>query len=82
MRIDKQATPVNVVGMKRYLRLYTPLQAMGFQGKMYVYTPHGTLTLNRSAVTLDYPDNKTAIVVALAKYVVVKHGLWHLVRKN
>jgi hypothetical protein len=55
---------------------------MGFQGKMYVYTPHGTLTLNRSAVTLDYPDNKNAIVVALAKYVVVKHGLWHLVRKN
>lgn len=55
---------------------------MGCLGKMYVYLPSKTLVLNRSAVTLDYINNKDAIVVALAEYVVAKNGLWHLVRKN
>jgi len=82
MRIDKQATPVNVVRMKRHLRLYNALPTMGLLGKMYVYLPSKTLVLNRSAVTLDYINNKDAIVVALAEYVVAKNGLWHLVRKN
>jgi hypothetical protein len=83
MRIDKQATPVNVVGMKQHLRLYNPMPVvMGFQGKVYVETPNGMMPLSPSAVScVDGPKN-TRLVVTLAKYVVAKNGWWHLVRKN
>jgi len=68
--------------MKRHLRLFNPLQTMGLLGKMYVYTPKGTLTLTRSSVTLEYPNNKDAVVTGLAQWVVAKHNLWHLCHRN
>jgi hypothetical protein len=83
MRIDKLEEPVRVLNMKQHLRLFNPMPVvMGFNGKVYVDSPKGMLALNPSAVTcVDGPDKKR-LVVTLAKYVVAKNGLWHLVRKN
>jgi len=55
---------------------------MGLLGKMYVYTPKGTLVLTRPSVTLEYPNNKDAVVTGLAQWVVAKHNLWHLCHRN
>ena len=55
---------------------------MGFQGKVYVDTPKGTMPFSPSAVSCVDGPNNTRLVVTLAKYVVAKNGWWHLCHRN
>lgn len=69
--------------MKTRFRLINPMPViMGFQGKVYVDTPKGSMPLPPTAVTCAYPSKDKAVVTHLAKYVVVKNGWYHLCHKN